>query len=137
MTLLRDIGQPAIPTAAERDLAVGPGGDALDPKGIVQYLDVDAQLVHMFQTKIYIVELARGLRRFEVSPGALREIVELALSESQETKAGDFVVDDPVLPGRIGGSGIKLRAEFLLGRIEIVPGALGLDHMGIRVDDGN
>ena len=63
----------------------------------MQHLDVDAQLVHVFEAHIDIVQFAGRLRRFEISSGSLGEFMELALGQSWETEARDLVVDDPVL----------------------------------------
>ncbi len=137
MTFSGYVSQPAIPTAAERDLGVGPCRYSLDPESVVQHLNVDAQFIHVPEAQIDIVQLARRLGRFKVSTGALGEIMDLALAQSEETKAGDLIVDHPILPGRIGRRGIELWTVFLFRLIQIVPRALGLDHMSIGVDDGN
>ena len=114
---------------------VGVLGDLLNPHGVVENLDVDAELVHVAEAEGHVVEFAGGLGGGHVAVGLAGEFFELLLGEVGEAEASSGALDGPHLTLGVVGVGKKDGAELLLGGFEVVPSALSLDDVSVGVDN--
>src|SRR5438309_1506337 len=103
-----------VPAPANGCFDLGARRHLFDPESVMEHLNVDAELVHVLQPKLDVVQLTSRLRCRDVSPGSIRKIPELLFRQRRKTKPTDFVVDNPILPRLVLGCIEKPRAILTL-----------------------
>ncbi|TMA59362.1 MAG: hypothetical protein E6J73_15765 [Deltaproteobacteria bacterium] len=129
-----NVGEPAIIAFADRDLPLGLIGNLLDEHSWIKHLDVDAELVHVLEPRRHVFHFSGFLRTVHVAAGALGHVGDLLRRQNDPHQAADLAVDVPIFAAALPARLDDQRAIFLIGLVDIVPGALRFNHVSIRID---
>jgi hypothetical protein len=134
-----DLGHPAVPRPAQGHLHLGPIADGLDEDRVVEHLDIDAKGIQVPNPEVHIAHLAGFLLRAHIPAEFRGQRGQLLLGQGWKAQATDLAVDHPGIaactPDRgVGGNGHGDGPILAVRWLEIVPGALTLQDVRIRVD---
>src|SRR5207249_1085695 len=129
-----DIRQPAVPAPTERDLHFRAAREWPEPERVVEHLHIDPQGVHVPQPLGHIANLP-GLHRSSHFPAESFDMLcGLLLVGREKLGAEILAVENPMLALGIVRLGYERRAIFFFTGLEIIPYALVLNHVRVRVD---
>src|SRR5918996_276352 len=132
-SLLPDVCQPTVVRAAQGDVYFGPFRALVEEDTRIEYLHIDAQLVHMPQTLIDIFNVTRFHRSRHIPAELLRSFHQVFFAEYKSKQTSNLSVDHPVLFAAVILGVKQSRAVLSLRRFQIVPRARAFDHVSICV----
>src|SRR5215510_1910226 len=129
-----NVGEPAVVALGDGDFPLDFVGYLLDKNRRIKHLNVDTQLVHVFEPGRYVFHLSGFPRRFHRTARARRNVGELASGHHDPHQATYFPVDEPVLSTALTARAHNQRTIFLVRPLHEIPGVFRLDNVSIRIN---
>src|SRR5215470_5546518 len=129
-----NVGEPAVVALGDGDFPLDFVGYLLDKNRRIKHLNVDTQLVHVFEPGRYVFHLSGFPRRFHRTARARRNVGELASGHHDPHQAAYFSVDEPVLSTALTARAHNQRTVFLVRPLHEIPGVFRLDNVSIRIN---
>src|SRR5215510_8033168 len=101
-----NVGEPAVVAPGNGDFPLDLIGYLLDKNRRIEHLNVDTQLVHVFEPGRYVFHLSGFPRRLHRTTRARRNVGELASGHHDPHQAAYFPIDEPVF-----GAALAARAH--------------------------
>src|SRR5262245_40499393 len=134
LPLAVNVGEPAIIALGNGNFPLDLVGYLLDKNRRIEHLNVNTQLVHVFEPGRYVFHLAGFPGRRHRAARARRNVGELPSGHHDPYQATYLPVDEPEFSAALAARAHNQRTIFLVRPLHEIPGVFGLDNVSIRIN---